>query len=263
MIVDIFCSYSGYFGIVLRMVGLLLAFPLLRYITKFISAAVAKRFSQHMGIVVGHVIFYSGLAFIVVNILHEFGFNVTALIGAAGIVGVAIGFASQTSVSNIISGFFLLMERPFSVGDMIKSGEIVGVAESIDLLAVKVRTLDNKLVRIPNEMVLKHALTNLTYYPIKRIDLIMSVPYQENSDDIANLVREVVESNKIFLTNPAPVCLLNKIAQQELSTEMRLFFSVRVWTSKEYFSSAANILMMQLKNHCDKHNKQMTISQVN
>lgn len=260
---DFLYSYSGYVGIILRMVGLLAAFPLLQYMSKFISATVTKRFSQHMGIVVGHVVFYSGIAFIVVNILHEFGFNVTALIGAAGIVGVAIGFASQTSISNIISGFFLLLERPFSVGDMIKSGEIVGIAETIDLLAVKVRTLDNKLVRIPNEMVLKHALVNLTYYPIKRIDLIISVPYQEDVDVVAHSVREVVANNKIFLTSPAPLCLLSKIAQQDLSTEMRLFFCVRVWTAKEHFSSAAIALMMQLKSSFDKHGMIITVSHTN
>ena len=82
---------------------------------------------------------------------------------AAGLLTVALGFAAQTSASNLISGLFLLGERPFVVGDVIRlasgiTGEVVG----IDLLSVKIRTFDNLLVRVPNETLLKSELTNLT-----------------------------------------------------------------------------------------------------
>src|SRR5688572_697271 len=138
-----FLFLSSYMGMALRIVALLLALPIFSYVSYFVGAACTQRFSRHMGLLVGHIIFYGGVIFIGVNLLHEFGFNVTALLGAAGVIGVAIGFASQASISNIISGFFLLLERPFSIGDMIKSGDIIGFAESIDLLAIRVRTRDN------------------------------------------------------------------------------------------------------------------------
>src|SRR5437762_1811999 len=145
-----FTTYAG--GAVRIALLVLLGIPLLRWGKTKLAQLFSGRFSQHTGILLGRIFFYGGLVFIIVTVLHEFGFNVTALLGVAGVFGVAIGFASQTSISNIISGFFLVLERPFSVGDTIRTGDVLGIAESIDLLAVRVRTFDNKLIRIPNEV---------------------------------------------------------------------------------------------------------------
>ena len=82
-------------------------------------------------------------------VLGELGVKLTALLGAAGIVGIAVGFASQTSVSNIISGLFLISEKPFAIGDVIRIGTTTGIIQSIDLLSIKIRTFDNLFVRIP------------------------------------------------------------------------------------------------------------------
>jgi len=222
-----------------------------------------KRFSQHTGTFVGRIVLYCGVIFICVTILHEFGFNVTALLGAAGVLGVAIGFASQTSISNIISGFFLVLERSFSMGDMIKSGEIVGIVESVDLLSVNVRTLDNKLVRLPNEVVLKQSLTNLTYYPIKRIDCVLSIAYANNVEAIKTEVYEVVKKNALFLQTPAPEVKIQRIGQHDYDTETRIFLTLRVWVAKEHFSSAPSIVMQELKNLFDKKEQVITIIHTN
>lgn len=254
---------SSSFGTIIRVCLLLIALPIVSYVSTFIRKAFAQRFSQHIGVLVGHIVFYGGLAFIGVNILHEFGFNVTALLGAAGVIGIAVGFASQTSISNIISGFFLLIERPFSVGDLIKSGDIVGIAESIDLLAVRVRTQDNKMVRIPNEMVLKHSLVNLTHYGVKRIDLLVSVPYVKKIDDVMTRILSVIVQDKLFLTHPAPVILVNKVGQLDYDPHVRNFLSVRVWVTKEQFSALSSVLIERLKNEFDIDGTVVTIVQLN
>ena len=174
-------SFALYAGNVLRICVLIfIGIPLVRWCSNALAVVCTKRLSQHIGVLVGKIVFYGGLLFIVVTVLYELGFNVVTLLGAAGVLGVAIGFASQTSISNIISGLFLLLERPFSVGDIIKSDDVVGYVESVDLLSVRVRTFDNKLVRLPNEMILKNALNNLTYYPNKRIDCVISVQYADD-----------------------------------------------------------------------------------
>lgn len=256
-------SLAMYAGNVIRICVLLgVGIPLVSWISNFCTIFCAKRLSQHVGVLVGRIVFYSGLVFIGVTLLHECGFNVTALLGAAGVLGVAIGFASQTSISNIISGFFLVLERPFSVGDTIKSGDMVGIVESIDLLAVRVRTVDNKLVRLPNEAVLKNNLTNLTYYPIKRIDCILSVPYADNTASTTSLVYSVIKDNSLFLTQPSPVVMVNKVAQHDYDAEVRLF-TVRVWVSKDKFTSAPAVLMEQLKDAFDKAGSIITVVQIN
>ena len=157
----------------------------------------------------------------------------------------------------------MLLERPFSVGDTIKSGDVTGTAESIDLLAVRVRTLDNKLVRIPNEMVLKQSLVNLTHYPIKRIDLLVSLPYAEKIDAIKQRIADVVVHNKIFLTQPSPVLLMNKVGQLDYDAQIRTFLSIRVWVAKDQFSYASGLLIEQLKNEFDTDGIVVTIIQLN
>src|SRR5437763_1749786 len=101
-----------YMGSVLRIsVLIFFGIPLVRWLSNIFVRFGVKRFSQHIGFLIGNIIFYSGILCIAIAVLYELGFNVAALLGAAGLFGVAIGFASQTSVSNIISGFFLVLER--------------------------------------------------------------------------------------------------------------------------------------------------------
>jgi len=253
-----------YVGSLVRvMLLLIIGIPLLNWCRKKTVEFSRQRFSQHTAMLLGRIIFYGGLIFIAVTILHEFGFNVTALLGVAGVFGVAIGFASQTSISNIISGFFLVLERPFSLGDTIKSGEITGIVESVDLLSMSIRTLDNKLVRLPNEAVLKNNLTNLTYYPIKRMDFILSVPYTDDVEQVKSEVYSVIKNNGTCLQEPSSLVTVQKIGQHDFDTEMRIFFTVRAWVAKENFSSAPGILMQQLKEQFDKNKRVITILHTN
>ncbi len=253
-----------YFGSLARITLLLIiGIPLLNWSRKKTVEVSMQRVSQHTAMLVGRIIFYGGLLFITVTILHEFGFNVTALLGVAGVFGVAIGFASQTSISNIISGFFLVLERPFSIGDTIKSGEINGIVESIDLLSMSIRTLDNKLVRLPNETVLKNNLINLTYYPIKRMDLVLSVSYTDDVEQVKSEVYSVIKNNGICLQEPSPMVTIQKIGQHDFDTETRIFFTVRLWVAKENFSSASGIVMQQIKERFDKSKRVITILHTN
>lgn len=258
---DIIALYAGHcLRIFILIIG---GIPFIFWMSKILAALCSKHFSQHVGMLVGRIIFYSGLLVIFVTVLQELGFNVVALLGAAGVLGVAIGFASQTAVSNIISGFFLLLERPFSIGDIIKSGDIVGYVESIDLLSVHVRTSDNKLVRLPNEAMLKQSLSNLTYYPIKRIDCIISMPYAVDVEHARKMIKQVIANNDLFLKDPAVVVMMHKLAQHDFDSEMRTFLMVRVWVATENFLSAPAVLMQQLKDQFDQQEIIVSIVQGN
>jgi small-conductance mechanosensitive channel len=257
-------SFLLYAGNALRICVLIfVGVPFVRWCSNALAQFCAKRFSSHVGVLVSSIVFYGGLLFIVITVLQELGFNLVALLGAAGVFGVAIAFASQTTVSNIISGFFLLLERPFSVGDIIKSGDVIGYVESVDLLSVRVRTLDNKLVRLPNEMMLKNTLSNLTFYPIKRIDCVVSLSYADDVEQAKQLVYDVVAGNPLFLKDPVSVVMVNKIAQHDYDTEIRTFLTVRVWVATDKFRSAPAVLMQQLKDQFDKNQRVITIVHLN
>ena len=90
--------------------------------------------------------------------------NLTAVLGAAGIFGVAIGFASQTSLSNLICGVFLVIERPFKIGDLVEVEGSLGTVDSVGFLATFIRGLDNRFIRIPNETMMKTKIINITHF---------------------------------------------------------------------------------------------------
>jgi len=117
----------------------------LRIIVIIVRRVIRRRATAQVTMLATKTISYLGIALIASLVLLELGVNLTPILGAAGIVGLAVGIASQASLSNMISGLFLVSEKPFAVGDVIRTAETVGVVESIDLLSVKIRTLDNTL----------------------------------------------------------------------------------------------------------------------
>lgn len=128
-------------------------------------------------------------ALALVQALRAVGVDLVSILGAAGVVGIAIGFASQTALSNLISGFFLISESSFKIGDYVRVDSLEGTVESINLLSIYLRQPDHSLIRIPCEMIIKNPVVNMTNDKVRRCDLDVGVDY---SSDLVR-VREVIE----------------------------------------------------------------------
>lgn len=208
-------------------------------------AAVASRFFRArtgaaQAQVVRRIVIYGGVVLVGVSVLRQLGVDLSVLLGAAGVLTVAVGFASQTSASNIISGLFLLGERPFVAGDIISVGTTTGELVSIDLLSVKIRTFDNLLVRLPNELLLKQPITNLTRYPIRRLDVLFGISYHEDFDRVAEVLRLTAENNPYCLEEPAPVLLPQTFG------EMGLQVQFSVWITRERYLEVRKVFQREL-----------------
>jgi len=177
--------------------------------------------------------------------LRELGLNMSVLLGAAGILTVALGFASQTSASNIISGFFLMAERPFSIGDYITVDGNTGEVLSIDLLSVKIRTYSNQLVRIPNETMLKSNVTNITRFPIRRLDMKLGVAYREDIENVREICYEVAHKNPMCLEEPKPFFFFKGFGDSALE------FTFAPWTVKENYWEFATQMHIEIKRAFD------------
>lgn len=204
-----------------------------------------KRLSTHQAMLARRITYYAILVLFITSALHELGFSLGVLLGAAGVLSVAIGFASQTSASNLISGLFLLGERPFTVGDVIKVGATTGEVLSVDLLSVKLRTFDNLYVRIPNETLIKSEVTTLTRFPIRRFDLQIGVAYKEDIARVRELLMRLAEANPLCLDEPKPLFIFNGFGDSALMIQ----FSV--WARRESFLDLRNSLQEEIKNAFD------------
>ncbi len=227
-------------------VMILVGVPVVLVVARWTRGAVERRYSAQQGMVAGKLVIYPGLLVLVVSVLSELGFSLGPLLGAAGILGIAVGFASQTSISNVISGFFLLGEQPFQVDDIIQVGETVGRVSSIDTLSVKLRTFDNRFVRIPNETIVKSQVTTITRFPIRRLDLNIGVAYKEDVAHVRKVLIDVVTKNSMALMEPEPRVLFDGYGDSAL--ELRL----AVWAVRENFISLKNSLLEEVKARFDE-----------
>ncbi|MCB5250265.1 MAG: mechanosensitive ion channel family protein [Candidatus Cloacimonadales bacterium] len=206
---------------------LLIGYPLIKALTKIFVRLLSRHLTPQSEMIVKRIIWYTLLTVLWVSALNQLGFKLSALLGAAGIFGVAIGFASQTSFSNLISGLFMITEKSFVVGDTIQIGSTVGVVLSIDLLSVKLKTFDNRFIRIPNENLIKAELINISRYPIRRTDFEIGISGKSDMQKAQDIVREVISQNELALKDPAPYVAISAFSDTEV------ILKVGIWANKE------------------------------
>jgi small-conductance mechanosensitive channel len=229
-------------AIVLIILGLLIA----SLTSRLVRRVLADRLSIHMQQLIGRVVFYGLLSLFIASAMREMGFSLAVIMGAAGVLTVALGFASQTTASNLISGLFLIGERSFEIGDIIKVGSTTGEVLSIDALSVKLRTFDNLYVRIPNETLIKSEVTTLTRFPIRRLDLMLGVAYKEDINHVREVLMAVADANTLCLDEPTPLFIFTGFGDSALEIQ----FSV--WAKRENFLALRNGITAEIKTAFDE-----------
>jgi len=232
-----------------------------RQIGRLVERAMTTHFSRHHVMLVSRGLFYLVLILFSITSLQHLGFNLSVLLGAAGVFTVAISFASQTAASNLISGIFLLFERPFKMGDNIEIKGINGIVESIDLLSTKIKTSDNKLVRVPNEALIKSEITNLSYFKTRRVDLLIRVAYSTDVEQVKAILLSAAGQCEHVLPEPVPCVYVNRFVDSAIELKFT------AWTQNEQYSSVKNHLQESVKQQFDLAGVEMpsplvTINQV-
>lgn len=205
-----------------------------RVITSLLKRTIAKQMTEQGRMLLVKGINYTGAALLSLWILAELGVKISALLGAAGIVGVALGIASQTSLGNIISGFFLISEKPFEISDIITVGEKTGFVHSIDLLSIKIRTFDNLFIRIPNQEIISTNVVNITRFPIRRMNFNITLAYKEDLGQAEDILRGVAQKNPLCLTEPEPLILYLNYGERGIE----ILFAV--WFEKDDYVEVKN-----------------------
>ncbi len=195
------------FALFLLFVGYFFA----KRVSHWVEKIIENRFSKHHAMLSSRVVYYGLFLLFSISALHEMGFKLTLLLGTAGLFTVALSFASQTAASNLISGVFLLFERPFKVGDVISIKDIKGTVQTIDWLSTKIKTNDNRLIRIPNEGLIKSEITNLSTYPQKRDEIILRIDAVHDVNNIKLLLHKICEECNHILPTPSTQILLSQM----------------------------------------------------
>jgi small-conductance mechanosensitive channel len=193
---------------------------------------------------------------VVLYVLGLFGINLKAIWGAAGIAGVAIGFAAQTSVSNLISGLFVLTEGSIHVGDTIIVGDVTGIVDEVKLLSIRVHTFDNQMVRIPNSTIINSNLTNNSYHNKRRLTLNVGVDYSTDMKLALETLKKAPELCPTVLKDPAPAVWFDGFADSSIN------LVVAVWFKPADFLQTKNDLYIAIKKVLDEANISIPFNQL-
>jgi len=156
----------------------------------------------------------------------------TALFAGAGIFAAIIGFASQQAFSNVIGGIFIILFKPFRVGDMIEIDSLMGRVVDITLRHVVIRDLENRRIIIPNSKISEEKIINSTIEDervLKHVNF--GISYDSNIDKAMEIIRQEIEKHPYYLDNRTaesltadePGIKVKVVALSDSSVDLRAF----------------------------------------
>ena len=205
-----------------------------------VRATFTRKMTKQSRVVVNRGIVYTGLIVLTFFVFRMLEVDITALFGAAGVLGIVIGVASQTSLGNIVSGLFLVSEKSFEIGDVVRIGDKTGRVYSIDLLSIKIKTFDNLLLRIPNQTVISTELINVTRFPIRRMDIKMTVTYQADLQKVKSLLEEIAAHNPLVLDEPETIVIMSAFGANGVE------ITLGVWHERDNFLKVRNSVFLSV-----------------
>ncbi len=159
----------------------------------------------------------------IVTIAKQLGFNVSSALAGVGVVGIAIGFASQDALSNVIAGFLIFIDKPFRVGDYLTYQNEYGRVEEITIRSTRIRTQDNTYVVIPNQKIINDILVDHTTNGDTRIVVSVGIAYKESIEKAREAILAKVSKIDGVLKNPAPDVVADELADSSVKLQVRVW----------------------------------------
>src|SRR5438477_3390016 len=147
--------------------------------------------------------------------------------GGFGFLALAFSLAFQDILKNFIAGIFMLLERPFRLGDEITVDNHTGIVENIEMRTTTLRTSDGEQVLTPNSLVYTGTIINRTRYPTRLFTLTAKVPDGHASDDLADRLRDQLKSRPDIVKDPPPQVVLQPSADGASTIEVRYWLDYR------------------------------------
>jgi len=175
------------------------------------------------------VVYYGIILIAVIAVLPNLGINLSGLLVAGGIAGLVIGFASQSVVSNFVSGLFLMLERPIKIGDPISVGSVSGIVEDVHILSTIVRTFDGVYVRVPNEQVFTSSISNYVANVARRIEYVVGISYSSDAEKAIEVIKKVIDEHPFALRSPEPMIFVDSLGDSSVNIIVRVWAPSCVW----------------------------------
>ena len=207
-----------------------------------------KAFNEHFLLLVGKMIKAVIGVVAVFTVLGNLGFDISAALASASVLGLALGLAAQDTVGNLFGAVAVFIDKPFKIGDRVRIGDTDGTVEEMGLRSTRIRNLDGFLVTVPNKEMGSARVINISRRPTIRTPFVIGLTY----DTPAPRIRRAVELiQEIFGKHPQTHDLIvhfNKFG--DFSVNLDVVYWCKLTDFKEY-AKVFQDLNLELKSRFD------------
>ena len=188
---------------------------------------------------------YGISAFTLIAALGRVGVQTASVIAVLGAAGLAVGLALQGSLSNLAAGVLLVMFRPFRAGEYVDLGGVAGTVLNVQIFSTTMRTVDGKIVVIPNGKIIAGNIINFSREPVRRNEFIIGVAYDSDIDQVKKILTDIIQSEDRILKDREMTVRLNELGASSIN------FVVRVWSNSSDLQSVYWDVLERIKREFD------------
>lgn len=162
---------------------------------------------------------------LILAIANSFGFDAASIMALLGSLGVTIGLALQGSLSNLAGGVLILVLKPFRVGDYIveDSHKNEGTVSEIGIFYTKLRTIDNRIVVLPNGNLANNSLTNYTANSLRRVDLNVGIAYSADIPTAKHVLEQLIANEPDIDHNAESIVCVDSLGNSEVVLGLKCY----------------------------------------
>ncbi|MBK6487486.1 MAG: mechanosensitive ion channel family protein [Gemmatimonadetes bacterium] len=166
---------------------------------------------------------YKGSLVVIALIMSasQLGINVAAALAGLGVAGIALGFAAQETVANMIAGFLVFWDRPFKIGDYITTLDQYGRVQEITMRTTRIRTMENTYVIIPNKQIIGDMMVNHSLNGETRINVDVGIAYKENIARARDVLLSAINAVPGVLDTPAADVVVRSLGDSSINLQVR------------------------------------------
>jgi len=204
----------------------------------------------------GNIVHILLLALVVIVALTQLGIPTASFIAILGAAGLAIGLALQSSLSNFASGILLVLFHPIKLGDYIEAGGASGSVEAINVFSTTLITPDKRSITVPNALVMGGPIINYSSFEHRRIDLLISVPYECDLAQVKQTINSVVSQDSRVLKNKSSYIGVSDLGSNAVE------IAVWPWVLASDYLHVKSDLQENLKQELEKMGVKLPVPQM-
>jgi small conductance mechanosensitive channel len=241
-------TYQPFRHIVVAILILFLGHRLVRLAARWIERAMTQAHVEAtVTRFISNISYFVMFAIVIIITLGQLGIQTTSLLAMLSAAGLAIGLALQGSLANLAAGLLLIIFRPFKVGDFIEAAGVQGTVQEVHILTTIMHSIDNLRLIVPNSQIMSSIITNYSVTDTRRVALTITVSYDDDLQQVKQLLHTLVAEHPLVLKEPAPVVGVSDLAESGIN------FAVRVWVQRRDVQTVQFDLREQIKRAFDQH----------